>query len=74
MSSDSPIDHMIELTQRRDAAKAFNNSKESMSLNDKVVELVTGANKMALPERHVVPRHALIVMSRAMKELSSRGT
>ena len=71
MSSDSPIDHMIELTQTRDAAKAFNNSKESMSLNDKVVELVTDANKMTLPERHVTPRSALIVMTRAMKELSS---
>jgi len=62
---------MIELTQTRDAAKAFNNSKETMSLNNKVVELVASANKMALPERHVIPRHALIVMSRAMKELSS---
>jgi len=62
---------MIELTQVRDAANAIKNSKEPVSLNDKVVELVTSANKMALPERHVVPRHALIVMTRAMKELSS---
>jgi hypothetical protein len=62
---------MIALTQGRDAASAIKNSKGPTSLNDKVVELVASANKMALPERHVIPRHALIVMSRAMKELSS---
>jgi hypothetical protein len=62
---------MIELTQRRDAANAIKTSKEPTSLNDKVVELVASANNMALPERHVIPRHALVVMARAMNELSS---
>ena len=71
MSSDSPIDYMIELTQTRDAANASKDSEKSASLNDKVIKLVASANKMALPERHVIPRHALIVMARAMKELSS---
>ena len=71
MNSNSPIDYMIELSQGRDAADAVKNSKGPISLNDKVIELVASANKMALPERHVIPRHALIVMTRAMKELSS---
>jgi hypothetical protein len=61
---------MIELTQTRDAAVS-KNTKGSKPLNEKVLDIVASANKMALPERHVVPRHALIVMTRAMKELSS---
>ena len=67
----SPINRIIELTQSRDAAKLKSTGDKPKSLNDKVVELVASANKMALPERHVIPRHALVVMARAMKELSS---
>jgi hypothetical protein len=67
----SPINRIIELTQSRDAAKLKSNGDKSKPLNLKVVELVASANKMALPERHVIPRNALVVMARAMNELSS---
>ena len=62
---------MINLVEGRQAASASASNKKVESINEKVIELVTFANNMALPERQVAPRLALVVMARAMKELSS---
>ena len=67
----SPIDRMIESTQKKTAAVSKNVGKDTRTLEQKVIQIVASANKMALPDRQVVPRNALIVMERAMNELSS---
>jgi len=62
---------MIGLVEGRQAAEVKIDVKTSDSINEKVLQLVTFANNVALPERQVTPRSALIIMARAMKELSS---
>jgi hypothetical protein len=69
---DSPINNMIDRASNRKAASSMKaKAKRTKALNDQVLSLVADANATALPERHVTPRAALIVMARAMKELSS---
>lgn len=69
---DSPINRMIDRSSNRKAASSMKaKAKRTKALNDQVLSLVHEANATALPERHVTPRAALIVMARAMKELSS---
>jgi hypothetical protein len=69
---DSPINRMIDRASNRKAASSMKaKAKRTVALNDQVLSLVAEANATALPERQVTPRAALIVMSRAMKELSS---
>lgn len=62
---------MIDLTYDREPAKVKTLGKTPRSLSEKVLDVVASANKMMLPERQVVPRHALVVMERAMNELAS---
>jgi hypothetical protein len=69
---DSPINRMIDRSSNRKVASPMKaKAKRTKALNDQVLSLVHEANATALPERHVTPRAALIVMARAMKELSS---
>jgi hypothetical protein len=58
-------------SNRKVAQSAKAKAKSEKALNDQVLSLVHAANETALPERHVTPRAALIVMARAMKELAS---
>ena len=66
-----PIDRMIDNVQSKTAAVTKNVGKDTRTLEQKVIQIVASANKMALPDRQVVPRSALTVMERAMNELSS---
>jgi hypothetical protein len=69
---DSPINYMIDRVGNRKVAQSINaKAKRTKALSDEVLSLVHEANATALPERHVTPRAALIVMARAMNELSS---
>jgi hypothetical protein len=67
----SPVNRIIDLVQNNQAAGTKNMYKSKKTLEEKVLEIVASANKMAMPERHVVPRSALAVMERAIEELSS---
>ena len=67
----SPINRMIESSQKKTAAVTKNVGNDTRTLEQKVIQIVASANKMALPDRQVVPRNALVVMERAMNELSS---
>ena len=62
---------MIENLDKKSSVMSKSVGKDTRTLEQKVVEIVASANKMALPDRQVVPRNALVVMTRAMKELSS---
>ena len=62
---------MIDNVQSKTAAVSKNVGKDKRTLDQKVIDIVASANKMALPDRQVVPRNALIVMQRAMNELAS---
>jgi hypothetical protein len=63
---------MIDRNSNRKVAQSTKaKAKSEKALNDQVLSLVHAANETALPERHVTPRAALIVMARAMKELAS---
>ena len=66
-----PVDRMIDNVQSKTAAVSKNVGKDTRTLDQKVIDIVASANKMALPDRQVVPRNTLIVMQRAMNELSS---
>ena len=69
---DSPINYMIDRVGNRKVAQSISaKAKRTKALSDEVLSLVHEANATALPERHVTPRAALIVMARAMNELSS---
>ena len=69
---DSPLNEMIDRASNRKVAQSVKaKAQRTKALHDEVLSLVHAANETALPERHVTPRAALIVMSRAMKELSS---
>ena len=66
-----PVDRMIDNVQGKTAAVSKNVGKDTRTLDQKVIDIVASANKMALPDRQVVPRNVLIAMQRAMNELSS---
>lgn len=69
---DSPLNEMIDRASNRKVAQSVKaKAQRTKALHDEVLSLLHAANETALPERHVTPRAALIVMSRAMKELSS---
>jgi hypothetical protein len=63
---------MIDRASNRKVAQSIKaKAQRTKALYDEVLSLVHASNEAALPERHVTPRAALIVMSRAMNELSS---
>lgn len=69
---DSPLNEMIDRANNRKVAQSVKaKAQRTKALHDEVLSLVHAANETALPERHVTPRAALIVMARAMNELSS---
>jgi hypothetical protein len=69
---ESPLNKKIERSLEREAAKKKKNSNyiPVLTLRQQVLSLVTEANKSAESERQVTPRSALIVMDRALANLS----
>jgi hypothetical protein len=69
---ESPLNKKIERSLEREAAKKKKNSNyiPILTLRQQVLSLVSQANKSAESERQVTPRAALIVMDRALANLS----
>lgn len=70
---ESPLNKKIQRSLEREAAKKKKDSNyiPVLTLRQQVLSLVTEANKSAQPERQVTPRAALIVMERALAELTT---
>jgi hypothetical protein len=70
---DAPLNDKIERTLKRKAARKKNDSNflPVFSLHEQVLSLVAEANSKVSEERHVTPRSALIVMNRALADLST---
>jgi len=70
---DAPLNDKIERMLKRKAArkKKDSNFLPVFSLHEQVLSLVKDANSKVSEERHVTPRAALIVMNRALADLST---
>ena len=70
---DAPLNEKIERTLKRKAARKKNDSNflPVLSLHEQVLVLVKDANSKVPQERQVTPRSALIVMNRAVADLSA---
>jgi hypothetical protein len=70
---ESPLNKKIERSLEREAAKKKKNSNyiPVLTLRQQVLSLVTKANASTLQERQITPRSALIVMERALADLST---
>ena len=69
---ESPLNKKIQRSLEREAAKKKKDSNyvPVLTLRQQVLSLVTEANKSAESERQITPRAALIVMDRALANLS----
>jgi hypothetical protein len=70
---ESPINKKIQRSLERSAAKKKKDSNyiPVLTLRQRVLSLVNEANASALQERQITPRSALIVMERALADLST---
>jgi hypothetical protein len=70
---ESPINKKIQRSLERSAAKKKKDSNyiPVLTLRQRVLSLVNEANANALQERQITPRSALIVMERALADLST---
>ena len=68
---DTPINDMLNRAANRKVASRKAKGKNELSLRDQVLELVKASNASVNEERRVTPRAALIVMDRALQDLSA---